>query len=274
MPPQQARFGAYGLSVPALSGAEAWMQPQAAGAPILDLRVRVGAANDLPSRVDGESADLRLLGGGRLLARRGTGTVDYVLPAIPPPADLLHPYLAPAAALWWRWAGREAIHGGAFAGKAGAVLVLGPKEGGKSTTLAWLAERAGVTVLADDLAVVDRRHVLAGPRSIDLRPGEPPHPGDGTVRQGSRVRVQLAAAPDRMPLAGVVLLGWGRDVGVTDIAVERRWEVLGPQRMYPGLDADPVSLLDLAAVPMRRVTRPRRLASVEAAGRAILRSFG
>jgi hypothetical protein len=53
------------------------------------------------------------------------------------------------------------------------VLVFGPKAAGKSTTLAWLAEHLGLTIISDDLAVVVDGAVLAGPRSIDLRIVEP-----------------------------------------------------------------------------------------------------
>ncbi|HEX6596847.1 MAG TPA: hypothetical protein VF045_07925, partial [Acidimicrobiales bacterium] len=163
------RLGAYGLALPQLVGARPWMQPQPAGTPTLSMRVEVGATTDGPSRYDAESADLGLLGGGRLRFRHGSLEAHYVLPSVPPDADLLHPYLAPAAALVWRWGGHEALHAGAFAGRAGAVLLLGAKAAGKSTTLAWLAD-AGVPVLSDDLAVIDGAEVLAGPRSIDLRP--------------------------------------------------------------------------------------------------------
>lgn len=266
------RLGAYGLSVRGLAGAAPWMQPQPPDAPTMHVRVRTSGGDDRPSRVDDGSADLRLLGGGRLQAQRGEAAVDYMLPAVPPDGDLLHPYLAPAAALWWRWLGREALHGGAFEGRGGAVLVLGGTEAGKSTTLAWLAD-AGAGILTDDLAILDGRQVLAGPRSIDLRTAATVPPGSTAVRSGARARVTLPSAPARIPLAGVAVLVWGPVVDVTAVPVEQRWPVLAPQRMYPSLGADPVSLLDLVAAPMTRFTRPRDPATLAAVGRAMLREF-
>ena len=266
------RLGAYGLSVRGLAGAAPWMQPQPPDAPEMHVRVRTGGGDDQPSRVDDGSADLRLLGGGRMRARRGDTAVDYLLPAVPPDGDLLHPYLAPAAALWWRWSGREAVHGGAFEGRDGAVLVLGEKEAGKSTTLAWLAN-AGAAILTDDLAILDGQHVLAGPRSIDLRPAATVPPASTAVRAGARSRVTLPTAPARSPLAGVAVLVWGHVVDVTAVPVEQRWPVLAPQRMYPSLGADPVSLLDLVAAPMTQFTRPRDPATLAAVGQAMLHEF-
>ena len=261
--------GAYGMRIAGLPGAHPWMQPLPPAAPSLRLDVQVGRCDDRPSTVDAQSADISLLGGGRLRARRDAGTIEYVLPVRPPDEDLLHPYLAPAAALVWRWAGREAIHAGAFAGGAGAVLVLAPKEGGKSTTLAWMAA-AGVTVLSDDLAVVDGDRVLAGPRTIDLRA-----PGDGrSVRGGDRRRVTLPPAPEALPLAGVAVLEWGSTLEVEAVPVKRRMHYLAPQRSFPGLDANAVALLHLMAVPMVRLTRPPGPASLEEVGGRLLETFG
>jgi hypothetical protein len=249
------------------------MQPQPPDAPGLRVRVRVGEPCDGPSCCDPDSADLRLLGGGRLRARRGSGAVDYVLPAIPPDADLLHPYLAPAAALVWRWAGREAIHAGAFVGGRGAVVVLGGKNAGKSTTLAWLSQ-VGQSVLADDLAVVDDGHVLAGPRSIDLRvPLTPPSEDARRVRGGDRTRVTLPEAPRRLPVAGVAVIAWGPRVQVTSVAVEQRWGFLAPQRSLPSLPDNAVSLLELVAAPTLLFTRPPNLTSVAAVGEAMIAAF-
>jgi hypothetical protein len=249
------------------------MQPQLQGAPTLRLEVWVGNANDVPSRVDARSADIRLLGGGRLRARRGAGVVHYLLPVRPPDEDLLHPYLAPAAALVWRWAGREAIHGGAFAVRGEAVLIIGGKEAGKSSTLAWLSG-LGVTVMSDDLAVLDDGGVLAGPRSLDLRRGAVAVPAERTVRGGDRLRVTLPPAHDVLPLAGVAVLEWGPRFDVERVPVDRRMGYLAPQRSFPGLDPDPVVVLELLSVPMLKFTRPPGVAGLDQVGRALLEAFG
>ena len=262
-------LGAYGLRVDNLPGARQWMQCVPRDAPGVELCVEVGMASRLPSTYDSEAADLRLTTGGRLIARRGTTQVRLVLPSVPPDHDLLHPYLAPAAALMWRWRGHEACHAGVFEGRGGAVLVLGGKQAGKSTTLGWLS-REGVTVLADDLAVIDGNRVLAGPRSIDLRePG-----GTVAVRSGERRRLTLPPAPASLRLAGIAVLEWGDEVEVASITPTQAWKVLATQRSFPALGADPVSVLDLVSVPAVRVVRPQATASVVEAGRRLMATFG
>ena len=202
-------------------------------------------------------------------------------PVRPPDADLLHPYLAPAAALRWRWLGREVLHAGAFVSRAGAVLMLGDKEAGKSTTLAWLAEARSVPVLSDDLAVLREGRVLAGPRALDLRPTVAADSGDLAavlahgewVRHRQRLRVPLTPAPADVVVVGLVSLEWGPSVEVVPVPFAERLARIGAQRSYPGLDGDPVALLDLAAVPMVCLRRPRAPSSLPAAGRVLERLF-
>ena len=260
-------LGTYGLRIEGLDGARAWMQPQSTDAPILRIHTRAASLDERPSHVDADAADLRLLGGGRLRARRGERVATYDLPAIPPDEDLLHPYLAPAAALVWRWAGREALHAGAFAGPTGAIVLLGDRMAGKSTTLEWLS-REGVSIVADDLAVIESGRVLAGPRTIDLR--DSTAADLTTVRDGERRRATLPAAPASAPLKGVALLEWGADTDVSPIPLEDRWSTFAAHRMYPGLDVDPVSLLRLVTKPALRFVRPRTRASLEKVGQALL----
>jgi hypothetical protein len=107
----------------------------------------------------------------------------------------------------------------------GAWAVLGDKENGKSTTLAWFALN-GHPVLADDLLVVDGDAALAGPRCIDLRQesserlgvGEPL----GVVGQRARWRFELGDVPPRVPLRGFITLTWDRALALEPLrGVER-----------------------------------------------------
>jgi hypothetical protein len=269
-----AEFGAYGFQLGGLPGAERWMQPQAAGSPVLHVTATQMAANRSPSRVDSISADISLLGGGRLLARRSENLIRYALPNIPSDPDLLHPYLAPGAALTWQWEGREALHAGVFATEAGAVLLSGRKEAGKSTTLAWLAETHGVTVIADDLAVIDNGRVLAGPRTIDLRSGPVAGPTERhpRVRDGQRLRMTLPPAPAPQAVIGSVILGWGPQLALTRVPPAERIAMLAAQR-YFRLEPDSRALLELAAQPMFTLIRPRAFSAVAEAGSALMRQF-
>src|ERR1051325_4227399 len=153
----QSALGAYGLNIVGLEGAEAWMQALPHSSPPLRVETAREAAENLQrSTLDGTAADLRLIGGGRLRMRRDDERAVFSFPELPPDEDLLHPYLAPAAALAHLWAGREALHGGAFATSAGAVALFADNEGGKSTTLAWLPTQHRLPVISDDLVVLRR----------------------------------------------------------------------------------------------------------------------
>ena len=82
--------------------------------------------------------------------------------------ELVHPFLAPAAALFAHWHGREGLHGGALALGGTAWGVIGDRLGGKSSLLAALAV-SGTDVVCDDVLVLDGREVYPGPRTVDLR---------------------------------------------------------------------------------------------------------
>lgn len=267
-------LGAYGLRLEGLNGAAPWMQPQQPEAPEFRLQVEVGSSSGAPSVLDEAGADLLLIGGGRLQISRGSHEARFTLPRRPPDEELLHPYLAPAAALFWQWSGREAIHAGAFGAPAGAILVAGDKEAGKSTTLGWLARQAGVTVLTDDLAVLDGGTVLAGPRSIDLRVSAD-HSGSSAhlVRGGERDRVQLTLAPDGLPLAGLVVLEWAPRLQFEPIGFKDRLAIIDRQRTFHGIDPNPTAMLELGSVPMIRAGRPRDMQLLPEFGRALLDYF-
>jgi hypothetical protein len=253
------------------------MLTQPSQAPVLSIEVQQASPDFAPSLLDGAVADLALQGGGRLRARNGEHAVRFSVPELPPDAELLHPYLAPAAALVWQWAGQEALHGGAVKVAAGVVLVFGAKEAGKSTLLAWLARELGLPVLADDLAVIENGSVLAGPRSIDLRePVDAETSGRGgvAVRGGARTRVHLPPAELSAPVAGSVLLRWDSRVAIEAVPPAERIALLAAQRTYPPLLGDPTALLELASHPMFLLTRPRGLAGLETMARGLIERFG
>ncbi|MFZ0041470.1 MAG: hypothetical protein WAK93_09200 [Solirubrobacteraceae bacterium] len=274
-------LGAYGLRLGGLADASAAMQPVPAAAAMLDVSVEQSGvldAAELPSEITASLADVRLITGGRLRMRRGEGTVRFWFPTVPTADDLLHPYLAPAAALVQLWQGREAFHAGAFATRNGAVLLLGGKEAGKSTTLAWLATQHGMPVLADDLAVITEESVLAGPRCIDLRADA--EIASATIGQGRPVREQgrrrmmLPRAPDAVSLAATVVLGWGNRVAIERVPLSARLRLLVSQRMFHAqLAPRPLDLLGVLAAPMWSLTRARGEAGLAAGVEALLSHF-
>jgi hypothetical protein len=247
------------------------MAPQRPGAQGLRIVAATGQPDHSPHRLDQRSASLRLVGDGRLIAARGAGVVRFSFPAVPPDRDLLHPHLASAAALVWQWAGREALHAGAVAVDGGAVLILGGKKAGKSSTLWWLASERGADVLTDDLAIVDDGRVHVGPRCIDLR--SPVVRESTLVRDGGRSRVRLAPADGALPIIGSVVLAWGSAFSLAKVPAAERLPLVARQRYYPPLSADSSSLLELVSKPMLALTRPRGLAGLPDAADALLGAF-
>jgi hypothetical protein len=272
--------GAYALRIGGLAGAEQWMQPLPAGAPTLNIEVcrsEPPSGSGRPLRVGAENVDVPLIAGARLEMRRGSDVARFFFASPPAHADLLHPYLGTAASITHAWAGREAIHGGAFLTPAGAVMMLGGREQGKSSTLAWLAAELGVEVLTDDLCVLDGESVLTGPRCIDLR--EPTARRYASrwesrlVRSRERFRLTLPLAVQSAPLVGIVSLRWGHRLRRVSVSPGERLAELGRQRAFGPLDADPAALLDLAALPMIAVERPAHLASLPAVCEALLAAW-
>lgn len=272
--PSVTALGAYGLRVEGIPGAARWMVPQDAQAPEVTIDVHAAAVDRSPAHVDDARADIALNDGGRLRATRASTVVELALPVVHPDPDLLHPYLAPVAALRWQWHGGEALHAGAFATAAGAVIVLGGKEAGKSTLLARLAAD-GVPVLADDLVIVAGGHVLAGPRSLDLRPSAPDGPwrsGAVEVRGGERLRVELAAAPPRLPPVGVVCLGWGPETDVRPLSGAEVLRLLARSRTFP-IGGSAATLLALSGTQALMVSRPRDAAQPADTAARVLDAF-
>jgi hypothetical protein len=189
-----------------------------------------------------------------------------------PIADVVHPALWPAAAIFARWHGRETFHAGAvsFDGD-GAWAILGERGAGKSSLLAMLAGD-GAEVLVDDLLVVAGQRCFAGPRCIDVRPEaaaalsiEPDAP---LVRSSERRRLRLPPCAGEYALRGFLHLTWGAEVRLDRLLPVERLPLLLEHRRVVGLGADFEHLLDLIALPAIRLTRPaewhasQRLAAV------------
>lgn len=176
------------------------------------------------------------------------------------PDELVHPYLAPAAAVIARWMGRESMHAGAFAEDGRALAVVGTREAGKSSTMAWLAQ-AGVDVLCDDMLIVDDGRPLTGPRSIDLREDAARRLGTGeaigVTGARERWRLRLAPAAPGAVLGGWVFLAWGERVEARRLGGPERLARLAEQRALRLPPARPDALLELTSLPAWELSRPR-----------------
>lgn len=263
-PPER---GAYGFRLRGLDRARELLVDAPADWPQLELGWRVDGG-PLPERelVSEQRAELLLTSGGSVSLERDGLRAYYVLPRTPPDAALVHPHLAPVAAVASRWLGRESFHGGAVVIGDGAWVVLGDKQAGKSSTLAWLA-LAGQHVLSDDLVVLDGLAVLAGPRSIDLRASAAARLGVGEplgrIGLRDRWRLKLAPVPAQVALRGWILLAWGGEApSLTALRGAERLEQIVPHRAVRLLPADPAALVALSALPCYRLRRPRAWSSL------------
>lgn len=232
-----------------------------AGWPRLSVVTQLGDPALTPEVVTEDRAELILKTGGRLVVDRRDGRAEYTLSRSLSDEEIVHPYLAPAAAVMAYWHGRQSFHAGAFLHDGGVWGVVGGRESGKSSMLSWLA-REGFGVVTDDLLVLGATAAYAGPRSIDLRRPTAEHLGLGTalgvVGMRERWRLTLPQIAGELPFCGWIFLSWSaarpelrRLSGSACLA--HLIENLG--LLLPA--ADPARLLQLATLPAWGLARPR-----------------
>jgi hypothetical protein len=255
-----------GLSSAALAvgGAHDWPTVSVQRAPTS------GADSAEVERVGKDTASIQTLA-ARLRLDRQSSMLEIRAPNGLAVADVIHPVLWPAAAVFARWHERETFHAGAvsFDGD-GAWAILGEHGAGKSSMLAMLSLE-GVEVLVDDLLVVAGQRCFAGPRCIDLRPEAAAalsiEPGAPLVRCSERRRLTLEPCSGEYALRGFLHLAWGADLRLEPLLPVERLPLLLDHRRVVGLGADFEHLLDLVSLPAVRLTRPpdwqasRRLAA-------------
>jgi hypothetical protein len=254
--------GCYGLRLDGVDGAARLLIAAPADWPALEV-VRAASDGHAPAQdtVGPDEATLPLQSGWVHVERHAARATFHV-PGPPPDGDLVHPYLAPVAAVAARWAGRDSFHAGAVLAGGGAWGVLGDKETGKSTTLAWLALH-GHDVLVDDLLVLDRGDALAGPRCIDLRAEPAARLGVGealgVVGLRERWRLVLDAVPARVPLRGWITLEWADELALEPLRGSERLLALLPQLAVRLTPPAPEELVELSSHPVWRLRRPCRM---------------
>jgi hypothetical protein len=275
-----ARPGAYGLYLPTLADAgallgdapEKWTEWQ------IDLATGDGRPTEF---LDDSHGRLICEPSGWMDIDRAAHSSTIHLPEKPALEEIVQPRLGITAVVAAYWQGNHRFHAGAFIADGLAWGVLGTKGDGKSSLLAALAS-SGVQVLADDVLIVDRHlNALAGPRCIDLRHGAAQALGIGSsigvVGTRERWRTLLPQVPCEVPLGGFVCLEWGRSA-VSQVSPENRVRMLlASQALLIGEHRDSrvlTSLMELIALPMLRMRRPRAIDRIAETGETLLDAIG
>ena len=271
-------LGAYGLRLRGLGEAAAdLLVPAPREWPEISISAQIGRASAPFDTIDNEQARLNLRNGGEIRIDRSAATAVIRTPAALRPHDLIHPYLAPVAAVMAWWLGRESFHAGAFVFDDGVWAILGEREAGKSTTLAWLAQQ-GRPIVCDDMLIIGDDGVFAGPRVLDLRREAAAHfdAGEalGVVGARERWRLRLEQAPEGLPLCGWVFLAWGDDVDVARVPAPERVGRLAAQRGLRVPPEHPERMLDLISLPAWQLRRPRGWESLGHAADRLLAALG
>ena len=260
----QQPLGAYGLRLEGLDGAAHLLADAEPTWPRLRIEARLGPIEEGPEEVGDNHASFRLRTGGRVLVSRPDGRAIISTARALSQSEIVHPYLAPVAAVMAYWFGRESFHGGALQVGDAAWGVIGDRDSGKSTLLAHVAIGGG-GVVADDQLVVEGDTCFAGPRSVDLRRSAAAKLGGaalGVVGARERWRVQLGAVPSKLRLAGWFFLEWGDALDLTPVVGAQRLDRLARHRGLRIPPRDPSLLLDLAELPSFVLRRPRRWESL------------
>jgi hypothetical protein len=253
--------GAYGLRLEGVDDARPLLVGAETSWPHLAIRRELGRAESKVEWMNDRAAALLLQNAGEIALDRDRAEAVFRLPRPVGTAELVHPLLAPAAAVVGYWLGRESFHAGAFVSAGKAWGLVGDRETGKSTTVAALALK-GVPIVCDDMLVLDDVRARAAPRSVDLREESAEQLGVGealgVVGARERWRLRLDGVEDALPLGGWIFLSWSDDTAVSPVPPSRRLELLHASRGVRVPPHDPAALLELSALPGWEFRRPRR----------------
>lgn len=252
--------GAYGFRIDGVGEAARLLTDIPADAPALSIRQELDEGPAPDPFVDAERATVGLLPAGWLRLDRTTAEAVYHVPTPIGVEALVHPYLAPAAALAAVWQGWHPYHAAGVVIDGGVWAISGDREVGKSTLVAALAAR-GFAVMADDLVVVRDTDVLAGPRTIDLRDDHDGRFGAtrslGVTGMRERWRIDLPAAPHSTPLCGWIYPEWAESTSIEELDLATKLALPHEQRAAGFTAPQPEHALWMARLPAVRFGRRR-----------------
>lgn len=269
-------FGAYGLRLEGeeIESARSLLVVASDAWPELELKRHVGGP--FPRELDRASesaARFHLESGGVIEIDLPSRVATITTPERVGIHELVHPYLAPIAAMFAFWLGRESFHAGAFCVDGEVWAVFGERGAGKSSTLGWLALN-GVPIVCDDMLILDGPAVFAGPRSVDLRQGaaEMLDVGEplGVVGARERWRLTVPRVDGDLRIRGTVFLTWGDEATTRRLPPAERISRLGFQRGVRIPSKDPEALLAVAALPSWEIGRPPGRESLASTGERLI----
>lgn len=268
--------GAYGFRLPGFEGNPLLLDVPADWPP-LKLVQQPGSGSGEQDSIGSLSAHIRFRGGGDAVIERSTAHALLTVPRPLSDHELIHPYLAPIAAVAALWLGRESFHAGGVILHGGVWGVLGDRGAGKSSVLAWLASQ-GIGVFCDDVLVVGRERAFAGPRSVDLRaePASRLGLGEPLGRIGARTRWRLTVGPVdlSLPLRGWMVLRWGPKPALDEISFADKLPLIIRSRALRVPPTDPGWMLELAALPIWEIRRPRDWNSIGRSAELLIQAAG
>jgi hypothetical protein len=260
LPVNSRSLGAYGLRLHGADEAQAVLVDADDGWPAVELAVRVGELRADEEHLDDAHARIRLRTGGWIEIDRDPGRALYTVAAPLTADELVHPFLAPVAAVLSHWHGRESLHGGAIAVGDTAFGVIGGRLGGKSSLLAALAAR-GIEIVADDVLVIEGGGVFAGPRTVDLREDAAAALGlgedIGVAGTRRRWRLRLPALDRNLSLGGWFFTEWADELELRPLRHADTLVRLVGNRSISAAPRDAAVFLQLSALPAWELRRPR-----------------
>jgi len=261
--------GAYGLRIEGPVD-PAVLRPVADDAPLLTLSQRRRTPDEEPPEGTDTRRVEQLEEGGWVVTDVREGTAELVLAQRALTEDeIVHPFGASAALAMSLSLGRLVLHGSAIAWGDRVTVLVGDREAGKSTFAAWASlHDPDARVLSDDLCVLDRGLLHAGPASVDLRPGgehrlDLPE-GTQLAREGTRRRLIVRGGPAVATVARIVVLAWGDAVRMTRLPVTQRLPALARHTEVPSDAGGRAQLLSLCHYDVWTFARPRNLALMDA----------
>lgn len=254
-------LGAYGFRIQGAFGAAHLLSEMAPEAPLLAVSQHVDdTVAPADASIGTDHATLALLPSGWLEVDRHRSSAVYHVPVPIGMEALIHPYLAPAAAVAALWQGWDPYHAAGVLIDGGVWAVSGAREVGKSTLIAALAA-LGYVVMADDLIVVRDGEVMAGPRTIDLRGSAGDRFGAtrelGVAGMRERWRIDLPAAPPSAPLRGWIYPEWGDSTSIEPLTLAERLGRPQEQRAATLEQPSPEHAMWLARLPAMGFRRRR-----------------